>query len=64
MKVTCPNNNRHSRFITTVHEMHEQVIDNDAEFIRDLGCIETVHGPTKGNCFTCKACGAEAKVEE
>ena len=40
MKLKCPKNLRHKRFITTAHEMHEWVVDTDATFVKDLGCLE------------------------
>jgi tRNA1(Val) A37 N6-methylase TrmN6 len=63
MKITCPKNKRHKHFLTTVHEMHEWVIDNAGEFVEDKGCLQTVHGPTKGNLFICNTCKSEAIVE-
>ena len=39
MKVICPKNKRHTRFITTAHELHEWVIDRDGIFVKDQrGC--------------------------
>ena len=69
MKITCPKNSRHTRFITTAHEVHEWVVDKDGQFIRDANppkraCIEVAHGPTQGNDFTCLCCGSQATVEE
>jgi hypothetical protein len=71
MKITCPKNPKHKRFATTAHVMQDWIIDNDGNWIRTLTeCVEVVHGPEKGNCFTCMAkvkgeiCGYEAIVEE
>lgn len=67
MKVTCPNNPKHKRFCTTAHVMQDWIVDNDGLWVRTLDeSVQTVHGPTKGNSFTCmaKGCGAEAIVED
>jgi hypothetical protein len=64
MKVTCPDNPDHKRFGTVAHEVHDWIIDENAQFVKDLGCSEMAHGPTKGNTFTCCECGAEAIVED
>ena len=64
MTAICPKNPGHKKFITTAHEVHEWVVDKQGEFIKDLGFIDTAHGPTKGNLWTCKTCGTEAKVSD
>lgn len=62
MKATCPNNSEHKRFITTVHEQHDWVVDEDGEFKEDLGC--TASGkPDPDNLWKCAECGAEAVVK-
>ena len=63
LKVTCPKNSKHNRFVTTAHEMHDWLIDPEGNFVKDLGAIEVTDGPTPGNLFTCDKCGASAKVE-
>lgn len=64
MKITCPKNKKHNKFVTTAHEMHDWVIDDRGAFIEDLGLVQVTHGPTIGNIFTCKKCGSEVKVEK
>lgn len=67
LKITCPNNPMHNRFSTTAHVMQDWEVDNDGDFISCIDdCVQTDHGPEKGNSFTCLAigCGAEAIVEE
>ena len=63
MKISCPKSKKHKRFITTAHEMHEWVVDELGNFVKDNGCLEVTVEPEKGNCFTCNVCGSEAKVE-
>ena len=64
MKATCPNNPKHKKFVTTVHEVHEWVVDEKGEFVKDLGYIEVAHKPEKSNTWRCRTCGAEAIVED
>ena len=62
MKATCPNDPEHKKFVTTAHEVHNWVVDEEGDFLEDLGCIETAHKPDADNIWTCVACGVEAKV--
>jgi len=64
MKIICPNSKRHCRFVTTAHEVHTWVVSQTGDFVKDLRCIDVSHLPEKGDLFTCKTCGAEAKVED
>ena len=59
--MVCPKNPNHKQFITTAHEMHDWKVDEDGNFLEDLGCIETTHGPDEDNIWTCKLCGTEAE---
>ncbi len=61
-KVKCPNNKKHSKFITVAHEAHNWLVDDKGNFIKDLGVTEVVAKPNTGNTWTCKVCGAEAIV--
>jgi len=63
MKARCPKSKKHKLFTTTAHEVHDWVVDEDGEFIEDLGCSEVAADPDPGNCWTCKVCGADAIVE-
>ena len=63
MKATCPNDKRHKRFVTTVREVHEWLVDDKGEMVRDLGCLEVERSPDAGNLWMCRKCGAEARVE-
>ena len=66
LKMKCPANPDHKKFITVVHVSQDWVVDDQGNFIEianDYG--ETVAGPNEGNTWTCKECGTEAvKVEE
>ena len=64
MKVICPNNENHKRFLTTAHEVHDWVVDEEGDFVEDLGCTEVAHKPDVGNVWICKDCSAEAKIIE
>jgi hypothetical protein len=65
LKVTCPKNSKHDRFETTAHVTQDWIVDNTGEFVRvSRACVQTDHGPMKGNIFTCCQCGWEAIVEE
>jgi hypothetical protein len=64
MKATCPNNSEHKRFTTTAIEIHDWLVDQDGEFIRDLGCSQVYEYPDKLNSvWTCTMCDAEATFE-
>ena len=60
----CPNNPAHHHFITTAHEAHTWEVDEDGDFIKDLGCDEVTHQPDEGNIWTCTECGADAVWKE
>ena len=62
MKIVCPKDKDHQEFITVCHEAHDWKVDEDGEFLEDLGCIETTHGPDAGNEITCHHCGTKAEV--
>jgi len=64
MKITCPKNKKHNQFITTAHEVHDWVVDEQGNFIKDLGCSEVAAKPDPDNCWNCRTCGADAKVEK
>jgi len=64
MKAICPNNPDHKQFITTAHEVHDWVVDENGDFVEDLGCSEMAHDPDPCNQWTCKECGAEAIFED
>lgn len=64
MTARCPNDPNHKEFITVAHEVHDWKVDEHGNFIDDLGCSETAHGPDSGNVWTCVACGAEAVFDD
>jgi len=63
MKAICPNNPDHKEFITSAHEVHDWVVDQNGTFIKDLCCIETSAGPNIDNTWTCISCRAIAIVK-
>ena len=64
MTAICPTDPNHKEFITTAHEVHDWVVDENGDFLEDLGCSETAHKPNSGNIWTCKKCGAEAILND
>jgi hypothetical protein len=62
MKAVCPNDPSHKTFITTAHVTQEWVVDDEGNFIKDLGVLETTHGPDPYNCWSCETCHADAVV--
>lgn len=61
-KAVCPKSKKHKTFITTAHEVHDWIVDENGEFIKDLGCLEIASDPDSNNIWTCEVCGAEAVV--
>jgi len=59
--VRCPKNPNHKKFITTAHEVHDWVVDENGEFLKDLGCSEVAAKPDTGNIWTCAICKTEAE---
>ena len=64
MIAVCPKNVNHKKFITTAHEVHDWIVDEKGEFVKDLGCLEISADPDSGNIWTCEVCGTEAVVED
>lgn len=64
MLAICSNNSSHKKFVTVAHEMHDWEVDEKGDFVKDLGCVQTTHGPNKDNIWTCAICGAEAIVDD
>jgi hypothetical protein len=60
----CPNNSNHDRFTTTTHEMHNWIVDENGEFVKDLGCLSISHGPDTDNVWICSKCRAQAVFVE
>jgi hypothetical protein len=64
MKATCPKSETHKEFYTVVHVMQEWKVTSAGEFIEVSDeSLQTTHGPTVGNIWTCATCGTDAKVE-
>lgn len=71
LKITCPKNPKHKRFLTVAHVMQDWVVDEHGQYIRtNVDCLQVDHYPEKGNNFICvckdggKTCYTEAIVEE
>ena len=66
MKISCPRNAEHNKFITVAHVSQDWIVDEAGNFIKLNGpeAIETIAGPTVGNDFTCVACMNDIKASE
>ena len=54
----------HKKFITTIHEQHDALVDESGNWLEDKGTLEISTGPESDNYWECYYCGAEAIVEE
>jgi len=61
MKAVCPKSKDHKRFSTGVIEYHDWEVDEEGNFIKDLGS-EQSEKPLADSLWTCRECGAEANV--
>lgn len=64
LKARCPNDSEHKEFVTVAHVSEDWIVDDQGNFIQNLGSIEIVAGPCKGNTWTCRKCNAEAVVTD
>ncbi len=62
MKAVCPNNPDHKEFITSAHEVHDWVVDQNGEFIKDICCTEISARPNIDNTWICNSCREIAVV--
>lgn len=63
MRLVCPNDEAHARFIGTAHVTEDWVLDPFGQFLEK--CKETfdavtTHRPDEDDVITCETCGAEA----
>jgi hypothetical protein len=64
LKITCPNNKSHKKFITLAHVVQEWAVDQDGELLEVTNdCVQVTHSPDKDDLFQCDICEAEAKAE-
>lgn len=65
MLAICPKDPKnHKRFITVAHVMQDWIVDEHGNFLDVIEDLQTSFLPNPGNIWTCKECGAEAKVTE
>ena len=65
MKATCPNNPKHTQFITAATVVEDWVVDAEGNYIDEADTDPTVvHRPDSNNSWTCVECGATATVED
>ena len=65
MKVTCPKNPAHNRFVTVAHVAEDWVVNEHGDFIETVpnSQVEVLKYPSSENTWTCTECGATAIVE-
>ena len=64
MKLRCPQNPDHKRFMTTAHVQEEWIIDENADWLETTQTLDTVAGPDPANDISCVECGCNAEVED
>lgn len=66
MKITCPNDPEHVRFVTVVHVTEDWIVGPGGEFeeVFEGGMTEVVQGPNTGNMFTRTMCGATCEAKD
>jgi len=64
IKAICPKNKKHNKFVTTAHEVHDWIVNEFGECVKDLGCSEISVAPDINNIWICEVCGAKAKFVE
>lgn len=64
MKIKCPVNPLHDRFMATAHVTEDWILDKDGHFVEvDKSYTSiTTHYPTKKDVIICKICGSIAKA--
>ena len=63
LKITCPNNKSHKKFITNAHVVQEWLVNKKGEFDKVINdCVEVTHSPNRDNSFQCNICKVEAKI--
>ena len=67
LKATCPNSPDHKYFVTVAYVSEDWIVDEhgnfqDVETGPDKDPSQVLHKPDPGNVWTCRECGAEAKV--
>lgn len=64
MKITCPNNKDHNRFVVTAHVTESWLVDEGGLFVEAFDDDnEVVHRPDADDLYTCIDCDAEVKAE-
>ena len=71
LKITCPNNKKHNRFMTTAHVTQDWIVNENGDYVKVLNeCVQVDKLPEYGNLFTCicktkgQICHTQAIVEE
>ena len=66
MKITCPNDPEHKRFLATAHVTETWVVDELGGFLDVVDSLESrnvTHRPDCEDLFECEKCSIQAKVE-
>ena len=64
IKAICPKNKKHNKFIITTIQIHDWIVNEFGERVKDLGYSDISVAPDSNNVWTCKVCGANAKFIE
>ena len=62
MYLVCPKNNRHRKFSTTAKELHDWIVDEEGNFVDDLGCRDVIGKLGMKDEYECSLYGTKAVV--
>lgn len=60
-KYTCPTDNKHDKFVVNAIEYHTWAVDNEGNFVSDLGCDDG--GVSPDTLIECGDCGANVPTD-
>lgn len=66
LKATCPNDPTHEYFVTVAYVSEDWIVDSEGNFQgveHSFDTQQVLHKPDPSNIWTCRECGAAAKVE-
>lgn len=62
MKIICPYDSTHKKFLAVAHVAEEWVIDDKGNFLECVKTVETTHKPSYGDRFVCLDCEEETEA--
>lgn len=63
-RLVCPTNPRHARFESTAHVQELWEVDKEGKFRKSIMALDVTHRPDSQDLYTCRECGAAARVED